>query len=424
MTTAELLARDAKHVWHPFTQMLGWLDDQPLIIERAEGNWLIDTDGRRYLDGISSLWVTVHGHRKKELDDAVRAQLDKVAHCTLLGQANVPSIELAAKLAALTGLPRVFYSDSGSTSVEIAVKLAYQFWQLSGRTTKRRFVALKEAYHGDTIGSVSVGGMELFHERFRDLLFPVERVGTGAGSLEALEALFASKHDELAGFVVEPLIQGAAGMLLQPPGWLEAVEALCRKYDVLLICDEVATGFGRTGKMFAVEHEGVRPDLMCVAKGLTGGYLPLAATLASERIYRAFLGRFDEAKTFFHGHTYTGNPLACAVALANLELFEREETLEKMKPVEAVLAEGLAELEENTRVREVRRRGFMIGVELQRADGSDYEFGERRGFQVCLAARAHGVLLRPLGNVVVMMPPLSLTVDEAKLMLRAVAAEV
>lgn len=417
MKTAELLALDAKHVWHPFTQMQGWLEDQPLIIERSEGNWLIDTDGKRWLDGISSLWVTVHGHRKRELDEAIRTQLEKVAHCTLLGQANVPSIELAAKLAALTGLPRVFYSDSGSTSVEIAVKMAYQFWQLTGRTTKKRFVALKEAYHGDTIGSVSVGGMALFHERFRDLLFPVERVGVE--SLGEIERLFAEKHDELAGFVVEPLIQGAAGMLLQAPGWLSGVEALCRKYDVLLICDEVATGFGRTGKMFAVEHEGVKPDLMCVAKGLTGGYLPLAATLASERVYRAFLGRFDEAKTFFHGHTYTGNPLACAVALANLDLFEREQTLERMKPVEAVLAAGLAEFAKHRNVREVRRRGFMVGVELQREDGTAYEFAERMGFRVCLAARKHGVLLRPLGNVVVLMPPLSLTVDEAKLMLHA-----
>lgn len=421
MNTTELLALDAKHVWHPFTQMQGWIEDQPLIIERSEGNWLVDTDGKRWLDGISSLWVTVHGHRKAELDAALKQQLDKVAHCTLLGQANVPSIELAAKLAALTGLPRVFYSDSGSTSVEIAVKMAYQFWQLTGRTTKKRFVALKEAYHGDTIGSVSVGGMDLFHERFRDLLFPVERVGVD--SLAEIEELFAAKHDELAGFVVEPLIQGAAGMLLQRPGWLKGLEALCRKYDVLLICDEVATGFGRTGKMFAVEHEGVKPDLMCVAKGLTGGYLPLAATLASERVYRAFLGRFDEAKTFFHGHTYTGNPLACAVALANLELFEREQTLEKMKQVEAVLAEGLAELaRKSKRVREVRRRGLMIGVEIQREDGTAYEFGERMGFRVCLEARKHGVLLRPLGNVVVMMPPLSLTVDEAKLLLRALTA--
>ena len=430
--TEHLLALDAAHVWHPFTQMQGWLGDQPLIIERGEGNWLIDTDGRRWLDAISSLWVTTHGHRKKELDDAVRAQLDRVAHCTLLGQASVPSIELAAKLAALTGLPRVFYSDSGSTSVEIAVKLAYQYWQLTGRPKKQHFAALEEAYHGDTIGSVSVGGMDLFHERFRGLLFPVHRVPTphlvrtrGGDALEdslrALEKLFVERHEELAGFVVEPLMQGAAGMLLQPPTWLRRVEALCRKYDVLFICDEVATGFGRTGKMFAVEHEGVRPDLMCVAKGLTGGYLPLAATLASERVYQAFLGRFDEAKTFFHGHTYTGNPLACAAALANLSLFESEGTLARLKPVEAVLAAGLSELARKPQVLEVRRAGFMVGVELVNPKTREpFTFEERMGFKVCLAARKHRVLLRPLGNVIVLMPPLSLTADEARLLVTAV----
>jgi adenosylmethionine---8-amino-7-oxononanoate aminotransferase len=431
MNTAELLALDAAHVWHPFTQMQGWLDDRPLVIDRADGNWLIDTEGRRWLDGISSLWVTVHGHRKQAIDDAVRAQLDKVAHCTLLGQASVPSIELAAKLASLApkGLNRVFYSDSGSTSVEIAVKMAYQYWQLTGRTRKQKFVALKEAYHGDTIGSVSVGGMDLFHERFRSMLFPVERVATPHAyrwpgknpleeSLAEISALFEARAHELAGFVVEPLVQGAAGMLMQPAGWLAGVAALCRKHDVLLICDEVATGFGRTGTLFAVEQEGVTPDLLCVAKGLTGGYLPLAATLTTDRIYTAFLGRFDEVKTFFHGHTYTGNPLACAAALANLALFESEQTLAKMKPVEAVLAEGLARVAALPQVGEVRRRGFMIGVELvkDRATREELPFAQRAGFQVCLAARKHGVLLRPLGNVVVLMPPLSLSVDEARLL--------
>ncbi len=424
MKTRDYLALDAAHVWHPFTQMQGWLDDSPLVIEAADGNWLIDTDGNRYLDAISSLWVTVHGHKKKQLDDAIRAQLEKVAHCTLLGQASVPSIELAAKLVAIapSGLTRVFYSDSGSTSVEIAVKMAYQFWQLSGRTEKRRFVALQEAYHGDTIGSVSVGGVDLFHERFRDLLFPVERVASPTSlksSLEEIETLFKAKAHQLAGFVVEPLVQGAAGMLVQPEGWLSAVAALCRKYDVLLICDEVATGFGRTGTMFACEQEAVTPDLMCVAKGLSGGYLPLAATLATERVYAAFLGRFEEAKTFFHGHTYTGNPLACAVALANLSLFETENTLERMIPAEGVLADGLVKIAKLPHVKEVRRRGLMIGVELARDGATPYEYGERMGFKVCLAARRHGVLLRPLGNVIVVMPPLSLTDAEARLIITA-----
>ncbi len=424
MNTAEYLQLDARHVWHPFTQMQGWLDDEPLVIASAEGNWLIDTDGRRWLDAISSLWVTVHGHRKKELDDAVRAQLDKVAHCTLLGQASAPSIELAAKLVAIApkGLTRVFYSDSGSTSVEIAVKMAYQYWQLTGRPQKRRFAALQEAYHGDTIGSVSVGGVDLFHERFRDLLFPVERVSTPTSleaSLAEVEALFKKKGKQLAGFVVEPLVQGAAGMLLQPEGWLSGVAALCRKYEVLLICDEVATGFGRTGTMFACEQEAVSPDLLCVAKGLTGGYLPLAATLASERVYEAFLGPYAEAKTFFHGHTYTGNPLACAAALENLAIFERENTLERMIPAEGALADGLEQVAKLPHVKEVRRRGLMIGIELAKDRVTPWPYEARVGFKACLAARAHQVLLRPLGNVIVVMPPLSLTVAEAQ---RIVAA--
>ncbi|MBL9039388.1 MAG: adenosylmethionine--8-amino-7-oxononanoate transaminase [Archangium sp.] len=433
--TEALLALDAAHVWHPFTQMQGWLADAPLVIERSEGNWLIDTEGRRWLDGVSSLWANVHGHRHPALDAAVRAQLDKVSHTTLLGQASVPSIELAAKLASLAprGLTKIFYSDSGSTAVEVAVKMAYQYWQLTGHPEKRGFVALAEAYHGDTLGSVSMGGMELFHQRFRHLLFDVTRVPAPhpyrwpgkdclSEALDAVEKVFRARHHELAAFVLEPLVQGAAGMLMHPPGYLRGVAELCRRYDVLLVCDEVATGFGRTGRMFAVEHEGVTPDLMCVAKGLTGGYLPLAATLASERIYGAFLGPFFEAKTFFHGHTYTGNPLACAAALASLELFETEGTLQRMTQVEPVLSRGLERISALPHVGDIRRRGFMVGIELvaSRDSKAEYDFAQRMGFQVCLAARRHGVLLRPLGNVVVLMPPLSLTSSEAQLLCDAV----
>ncbi|MGA9524954.1 MAG: adenosylmethionine--8-amino-7-oxononanoate transaminase [Myxococcaceae bacterium] len=426
----DLLELDRRHVWHPFTQMQTWPDDPPLVIERAEGNELIDDLGNRFLDGVSSLWVTVHGHRRKEIDDAVRAQLDRVAHSTLLGLASVPSIELAAKLVSIAppGLTKVFYSDSGSTSVEIAVKMAYQYWQLRGHPRKRRFVALQEAYHGDTIGSVSVGGMDLFHQLFRALLFEVERIPTpysyrwagpgdcGEACLAAAERLFAEKHEELAALVIEPMIQGAAGMITQPRGFLSALAKLCRRYDVLLICDEVATGFGRTGTMFAVEQEDVRPDLMCVAKGITGGYLPLAATLTTEEIYSAFLGTVAEKKTFFHGHTYTGNPLACAAALANLELFEKERTLERMKPAMEALASKLAVIAGLPHVGEVRRRGMMIGIELvrDRATKEEYAYGERMGHRVCMALRMRGIILRPLGNVVVMMPPLSLTVAEAE----------
>ena len=429
-----LWALDQAHLWHPFTQMALWAGDAPLIIERAEGNWLIDTLGRRWLDAISSLWVTVHGHRKAELDAAVRAQLDKVAHCTLLGQASVPSIELAAQLAKLApeGLTKVFYSDSGSTSVEVALKMAYQYWRLSGRPQKRRFAALSEAYHGDTLGAVSVGGIELFHDRFQDLLFDVERLPSPHAyrwkgkdvlgeSLAAAEKLLSEKSDELAAVVVEPLVQGAAGMWLQPRGYLKGLEQLCRKYDVLLICDEVATGFGRTGTMFAVEQEDVRPDFLCLAKGLTGGYLPLAATLTTSRVFEAFLGTLAEAKTFFHGHTYTGNPLACAVALANLNLFETGQTLQTMRPAMDELARGLEHLTRLPHVGDVRRRGMMIGVELvqDKRIRAEYPYAERLGFKVCQAARKSGVLLRPLGNVVVVMPPLSLTVDEAKLIIEA-----
>lgn len=433
--TQALLADDAAHVWHPFTQMQQWPDDRPLVIERAQGNWLIDTEGNRYLDGCSSLWVTVHGHRRAELDAAVTAQLNKVAHSTLLGLASVPSIELAKKLCQVApkGLERVFYSDSGSTAVEVGVKLAYQYWQLVGRPEKRRFVALDEAYHGDTLGSVSVGGMALFHERFRHLLFEVDRIPTPHAyrwqgddvleeSLAAAERLLAERHEQLAGLVIEPLVQGAAGMLMQPVGYLRRLAALCRKYEVLLICDEVATGFGRTGTLFAVEQEGVTPDILCLAKGLTGGYLPLAATLTTNRVYEAFLGSFAEAKTFFHGHTYTGNPLACAAALASLELFETDQTLARLPPVMTVLQQGLERLAQHPQVGDVRRRGMMIGVELvkDRATKAPFEFEARLGFRVCAAARQYGVWLRPLGNVIVLMPPLSLTVAEAGRLITAV----
>ena len=424
-----LLALDRAHVWHPFTQMAVWPSDDPLIIERAEGNELIDDLGRRYLDGVSSLWCNVHGHRKGELDDAVRAQLDRVAHSTLLGLASVPSIELAEALARIApeGLSRVFYSDSGSTAVEVALKMAYQYWQQRGRPEKTRFAALTEAYHGDTVGSVSVGGMELFHGIFRGLLFEVERLpsptpyhwtGGGdalAGALRAAERLLEEKGSTLAAVVIEPLVQGAAGMWMHPPGYLRAMAELCRKHEVLLVCDEVATGFGRTGTMFAVEQEDVRPDFLCLAKGLSGGYVPLAATLTTDRIYEAFLGEFASARTFFHGHTFTGNPLACAAALASLRLFETERVLERVRRTAEVLRPKLAAIEELDHVGDVRQRGLMVGIELvrDRRTKEPYAYAERIGHRVCLALRKRGILLRPLGPVVVMMPPLSLTEVEA-----------
>jgi adenosylmethionine---8-amino-7-oxononanoate aminotransferase len=427
-----LLKADQAHVWHPFTQMQGWASDEPLVIERAEGNYLFDDLGRRYLDGVSSLWCNVHGHKKREIDDAIRAQLDRVAHTTLLGLASVPSIELAEALVQLApaGLTRVFYSDSGSAAVEVALKMAYQCWRQRGRPEKARFAALSEAYHGDTVGSVSLGGMELFQGTFRGLLFHAERIPTpyayrwegpgdcGEACLAAAERLFEEKGAELAALVVEPLIQGAAGMLTQPPGFLRRLWELCRAHEVLLICDEVATGFGRTGTLFAVEQEGVRPDFLCLAKGLSGGYLPLAATLTSEAVYESFLGDFASLRTFFHGHTFTGNPLACAAALASVHLFQTEGVLERLKATLAALGPKLAALAELEHVGEVRQRGAMVGIELvrNRRTKEAYPLEERIGHRVCLAARKHGVLLRPLGGVVVLMPPLSLTPDEARLL--------
>ena len=440
---ARLRALDQAHVWHPFTQMQGWDEEDPLIVEQAEGSWLIDDRGQRYLDGVSSLWVTVHGHRKKELDDAVRAQLDRVAHSTLLGLASVPSIELAAELVkrAPAGLAKVFYSDSGSTAVEVALKMAFQFWQQTGRPEKTRFLALGEAYHGDTLGSVSVGGMELFHQIFKPLLFDVlrappsycyrcplgkNRASCGIACAAEAERLIAEHAHELAAVVVEPLMQGAAGMFAQPPGYLKRLEAACRKHDVLLICDEVATGFGRTGTLFACSQEDVQPDLMCVAKGLTGGYLPLAATLATERVFGAFRGEYESRRTFFHGHTYTGNPLACAAALANLELFESEKTLDHVRALEPQLERGLAQIAEQPHVGEVRRRGFMVGIELvkDRATKEPYPYAERMGHQVVRAARRRGVVVRPLGDVVVLMPPLAISADELALLLDVVRASI
>jgi adenosylmethionine-8-amino-7-oxononanoate aminotransferase len=411
METAELAALDRRVLWHPFTQQQGWeRDEPPVLIERAEGCTLYDTDGNAYLDGTSSLWCNVHGHAHPVIDAAVREQLERMAHSTMLGLSHPGAVRLAERLVDLAppGLSRVFYSDSGSTAVEVALKMAFQHWAQRGQPERTGFVCLRDAYHGDTIGSVSVGGIDLFHSLYRPLLFDAWQ--TEPGDAAQLEALLREHSGRIAAVVVEPLVQGAAGILTHPDGYLRAVRELCDAHDVLLICDEVATGFGRTGTMFACEQEGVAPDLMCVAKGLTGGYLPLAATLASERIYEAFLGDHAEMKTFFHGHTYTGNPLACAAALATLDVFEAERTLEALQPkialLGALLDEHVAPLEA---VREVRRRGTMTGIELE-----GFAVEDRVGHHVTLAARRRGVMVRPLGDVVVLMPPLAISEAELR----------
>ena len=423
MTTAELRALDRSAVWHPFTQQLGWMTEDAPIIERGDGSTLWDTDGKAYIDGVSSLWCTVHGHRHPALDAAVRDQLDRVAHTTMLGLSHPPAIELAEKLlevapraAGRDPLTRVFYSDNGSTANEIALKMAFQWHKIRGDEARTTFVYMDMSYHGDTIGSVSVGGIDLFHTLFRPLLFDGIRVTPG--DLEGLEAVLRERGDEIAALIMEPLVQGAAGMLMHPEGYLRAVRELCDRYGILMIVDEVATGFGRTGTMFACEQQGVVPDLMTVAKGLTGGYLPLAATLATERIYEGFLGRFEEFRTFFHGHTYTGNPLACAVALATLRVFEDEDTLNVLAGKIALLGELLDEhVAPLAPVAEIRRLGTMTGIEL-----TEFPLEARIGHQVTLAARERGAIVRPLGDVIVLMPPLGISEDELRRLV-AITAE-
>jgi adenosylmethionine---8-amino-7-oxononanoate aminotransferase len=415
----DLASADRAFLWHPFTQQRGWCEEEPLIVESAEGTDLIDSEGRRYIDGVSSLWCNVHGHRHPRIDAAVRDQLDRVAHSTMLGLSHGPAIELARRLIEIAppGLSRVFYSDSGSTAAEIALKMAFQYWRQRGEPARQRFIALRDAYHGDTIGSVSVGGIDLFHSLYRPLLF--DTLKAEPGDLGEMERLLAEHPGEVAAVIMEPLVQGAAGMLVHPEGYLRGVRELCDRNGVLLILDEVATGFGRSGKMFACEHEGVAPDLLCLAKGITGGYMPLAATLATEEIYAGFLGEHEEFRTFFHGHTYTGNPLACAAALATLDVFEEEGTLERLQPKSRLLAELLEPLAHHPAVAEVRRCGFMVGIEL-----ADFPLEQRMGHRVTLEARRRGAIVRPLGDVVVLMPPLSIAAGELRRLVAITAAAV
>jgi adenosylmethionine---8-amino-7-oxononanoate aminotransferase len=423
-----LVRWDRDHLWHPFTQMQGFREEELLIIARGEGCHLYDLEGNRYLDGVSSLWANVHGHRRPELDQALRAQLEQVAHSTLLGLAHPPAIMLARRLAEIApaGLDKIFFSDDGSTAVEVALKLAFQYWQNRGQPDKRRFLKLSNGYHGDTLGSVSVGGIPLFHQVYDPLLFDTLEAPSPycyrcphcddcrEQCLTVLEEQVAVHHRELAAVILEPVMQGAAGMHPQPPGYLAKVREVTRRHNVLLIADEVAVGFGRTGKMFACEHEQVSPDLMCLAKGITGGYLPLAATLATDEIYDAFLGEYPEFKSFFHGHTYTGNPLAAAVGLASLDIFEQDRVIESLAPKIGLLTRLLAEMAGHPHIGDIRQRGLMVGIELvqDRNTRESFPVERRAGHQVIVAARQLGAILRPLGDVIVLMPPLAITEPE------------
>ena len=432
-----LIAWDKRYLWHPFTQMNDWHEETPVIIARGEGCYLIDVDSNRYLDGTASMWTNVHGHNHPALNAALKTQVDNIAHTTLLGYSNIPAIQLAKKLVELTpsGLNKVFYSDNGSTAVEVALKMAYQYWQHKGQPQRKRFVHLDKAYHGDTIGAMSVGGIESFHQNFDALLFYSIRVSapesarlqspasgrryfqpppTKTRCLNEIERILTEHATEIAGIIVEPLIQGAGGMLVAPEGLLKGIETLAQQHETLLIVDEVMTGFGRTGKMWACEHEDVSPNLLCTAKGLAAGYLPLAATLTTDEIYNAFLGEYRERKTFFHGHTFTGNPLACAVALENIAIFEREHLLSRLQTTISHFQKRLQEFYQLAHVGEVRARGLAAGVELIKNPNTNepYPLEEKVGIRVCRAALARGAMLRPLVNTIVLMPPLQISLSE------------
>jgi adenosylmethionine-8-amino-7-oxononanoate transaminase len=434
--TATLRKLDAQYLWHPFTPMQTWLGQEQLIITGAEGMYLIDSNGKSYLDGVSSLWCNVHGHRVPEIDQAIRRQLERVAHTTMLGLASEPAILLAEKLMPLVprGLSKIFYSDSGATATEIAFKMAAQYWHNLGHGEKNQFVGFKEAYHGDTVGAMSVGRVEAFHKPYFPMLFKVHFApspdvldgGSAEKALDGLEKILRRHGEEIAAVCIEPIVQGAGGMIVQPPGFLAAVRRLCTQHNALLIADEVAVGFGRTGLMFACEHENVSPDLMCVGKGITGGYLPLAATFATGDIFDAFLGEPHENKTFFHGHTYTGNPLVCAAAVASLELFKKNNLIERLQVKSRMLSELLESLRPLKHVGDIRQKGFMVGVELFAEKGGRVAFDPklRMGAAVCQRIREHGVILRPLGDVVVIMPPLAMEMEDLRSIVRAVGEEV
>ena len=438
----ELIAWDRQHVWHAFTQMAEY---EPLLFERGQGCLLYDIDGREYIDGVSSLWCNVHGHAHPKLNAAIREQSDRIAHATLLGASNPTAVRLARRLVEVSpeGLNHVFFSDSGATAVEVALKMAFQYWRQvePARPEKTLFITLGDAYHGDTIGSVSLGGVDRFSAMFKPLLFDVVRVpapdprrrpeGVAADQamghyLKCAETILAEFHDRAAAFVLEPLVQCAAGMIVHPPGYLAGIRELTRRFGLPLIADEVAVGFGRTGKLFACEHEQVAPDLLCLAKGLTGGYLPMAATLATDEIWNAFLGKTSDAKQLFHGHTYCGNALASAVALASLEIFEEEQVLERLPEKIAKLSQRLDEVRDLPQVLEIRQRGMIVGIELALDVSREvpYPTVERRGWQVCMEARKRGVFLRPLGDVIVVMPPLAISLDELDRLMDVIRASI
>ena len=440
MTTHDLIRLDKQHIWHPFTHHKIWMESTPLVITHAEGMFLFDSDGNQYIDGVSSLWCNVHGHRVPEIDQAIRDQLDKVAHSTLLGLAGEQSILLADRLMQIvpSNLTKVFYSDAGATATEVAFKMAVQYWHNIGQRGKTDFIGFTDAYHGDTFGAMAVGRTEHFHKPYFPMLFkshfaptpnvyrsntPDDPEACKNSCLKALENILKQHSQTIAAICIEPIVQGAAGMIVHPDGFLRGVRELADQYNVLLICDEVAVGFGRTGLMFACEHEAVQPDLMCVAKGITGGYLPLAATFATQQIFDAFIGEPVEGKTFFHGHTYTGNPLACAAAIASLNLFEENNLLQTVQGHALELSMDLNRLDSLKHVGDIRQKGLMIGIELveNKSTRKSFDSSRRIGAEFCHRLRQRGLILRPLGDVIVLMPPLAMPMDMLRDVFNAIA---
>ncbi len=429
----DLVTIDKKHLWHPFTQMNDWVKEEPVIIERGKGSYLYDTLGNKYLDGNSSYWVNIHGHRKREIDEAVSKQIRKVAHSTLIGLSNVPAIELSERLINIApeGLKRVFYSDDGSTAVESGIKMAFQYWQQKGGNfrNKKKFIAFHNAYHGDTIGAVSVGRIDLFHRMFKSLLFktifapppycyrcPIEKTypECSLACVNELERIVSENRDKVAALIIEPKVMMPGGIITAPEGFLKRVREICTKYNILMIADEVAVGFGRTGKMFACEHENVSPDILLLSKSITGGYMPLAATITTEDIYESFLGEYSEFKTFFHGHTYTGNPLACASAIANLDLFKKERILDSLQDKILFLKDELIKFYNLESIGDIRQCGFILGIELvmDKETKEPYPLEKKIGIKIAREARDRGLIIRPIGNIVILVPPLSSTKNE------------
>ncbi len=450
----DLERADRRNHWHGFTQMSTY---ESMLIDSAEGSWLIADDGRRFLDGVSSLWCNLHGHRHPRIDAAIRDQLDRVAHVTNIGMGCTTTARLASGLAAIApaDLNHVFFSSDGASAVEVAIKMAFQHWHQSGSPSgkaKTRYLTLGSAYHGDTVGTVSLGDIPLFHDLFEPLLFKPLRgplpdsyrlpAGVSSGNAcdyyaEQFESLFNKHHATLAALVIEPLVQGAAGLVMHPPGLLTRLRELCERFDLLLIADEIATGFGRTGLMFACEHESVAPDILCLGKGLTGGYLPMAATIASTRVFESFLvpteassGRENSPQSanrqFFHGHTYSGNPLAAAASLASLDLLQEEHFFPLLGKKINQLAAELRPLQQHPHVGDVRQLGMMIGIELVEDKTTRRAFASsaRMGRRVCDESTRRGVWVRPLGDVVVLMPPLSITTEEITILTSTVASAI